>query len=293
MSIQVQAVQQAFRGQTVLDNLNLTIKPNTIYGLLGRNGAGKSTLLNIISNRIFADSGTVTMDNESMCDNDRTLGKVYLMSEVNLYSERSRGKQLFKTTALLYGDFNDTYAKKLAQTFGLDLNARFGKLSTGYRTIFKLIIALCVPAEYIFLDEPVLGLDANHREIFYQELIETYSDHPRTFVISTHLIEEITNLIEHVFVLDHHHHIIVDGDVTDILGQSYAVTGPQTDVSTYTDGLNIIGKDHLGGITAHYVYGPLDNDRPIPDTVTVEHLDLQKLFVNLTNTKEEAAAHVN
>lgn len=192
MSIQVQAVQQAFRGQTVLDNLNLTIKPNTIYGLLGRNGAGKSTLLNIISNRIFADSGTVTMDNESMCDNDRTLGKVYLMSEVNLYSERSRVKQLFKTTALLYGDFNDTYAKKLAQTFGLDLNARFGKLSTGYRTIFKLIIALCVPAEYIFLDEPVLGLDANHREIFYQELIETYSDHPRTFVISTHLIEEIT-----------------------------------------------------------------------------------------------------
>ncbi|MGO3899296.1 ATP-binding cassette domain-containing protein [Lactiplantibacillus argentoratensis] len=292
MSIQVQAVQQAFRGQTVLDNLNLTIKPNTIYGLLGRNGAGKSTLLNIISNRIFADSGTVTMDNETMRDNDHTLGKVYLMSEVNLYSERSRVKQLFKTTALLYGDFDDAHANKLAQTFGLDLNARFGKLSTGYRTIFKLIIALCVPADYIFLDEPVLGLDANHREIFYQELIETYSDHPRTFVISTHLIEEIANLIEHVFVLDNHH-IIVDGDVTDILGQSYAVTGPQTDVSTYTDDLNIIGKDHLGGITAHYVYGPLDNDRPIPDTVTVEHLDLQKLFVNLTNTKEEAAAHVN
>lgn len=292
MSIQVQAVQQAFHGQTVLDNLNLTIAPNTIYGLLGRNGAGKSTLLNIISNRIFADDGTVTMDNESMRDNDHTLGKIYLMSEVNLYSERSRVKQLFKTTALLYGDFNTAYADKLAHTFGLDLNARFGKLSTGYRTIFKLIIALCVPADYIFLDEPVLGLDANHREIFYQELIETYSDHPRTFVISTHLIEEITNLIEHVFVLDNHH-IIVDGDVTDILGQSYAVTGPQIDVSTYTDGLNIIGKDHLGGITAHYVYGPLNDDRPIPDTVKVEHLDLQKLFVNLTNTKEEAAAHVN
>ena len=96
MSIQVQAVQRAHK--TVLDNLNLTIKPNTIYGLLGRNGAGKSTLLNIISNRIFADSGTVTMDNESMCDNDRTLGKVYLMSEVNLLFERVPVKQLFKTT---------------------------------------------------------------------------------------------------------------------------------------------------------------------------------------------------
>lgn len=292
MSIQVQAVKQAFHSQVVLDELNLTIEPNTIYGLLGRNGAGKSTLLNIISNRIFADSGTVTMDDESMRDNDRTLGRLYLMSEVNLYSDRARVKQLFKMTAYLYGSFDFAYAEKLAQTFGLDLNTRFGKLSTGYRTIFKLIVALCVPADYIFLDEPVLGLDANHREIFYQELIETYSEHPRTFVISTHLIDEIANIVEHVFVLDQHQ-IVIDGDVSDILAQSYAVTGPQADVVAYTNGLNVIGQDALGGITAHYVYGGLDDNRPIPDTVKIEHLDLQKLFINLTNTKEEAATHVN
>ncbi|RRK09432.1 ABC transporter ATP-binding protein [Lactiplantibacillus garii] len=292
MSIQVQGVDQVFHGQTVLDNLNLTFEPNKIYGLLGRNGAGKSTLLNIISNRIPATHGTVTLDGETVRDNDAALGKIYLMSEVNLYPERARIKQLFKTTQLFYGDFDTTYATKLAQAFGLDVNARFSKLSTGYRTIFKLIVALCVPVDYVFLDEPVLGLDANHRELFYQELIETYSNNPRTFVISTHLIEEIANLIEHVFVLDDHH-IVVNGEVPDILAKSYAISGPQTDVETYTSGLNIIGQDHLGGITAHYVYGPLDDNRPIPDTVKVEHLDLQKLFVSLTNTKEEAAAHVN
>lgn len=292
MSIQVQAIQQAFHGQTVLDNLNLTLEPNKIYGLLGRNGAGKSTLLNIISNRIPAMHGTVSLDGESMRDNNQTLGKLYLMSEVDLYPERAKVGQLFKTTALLYGGFDDAYAQKLTTAFGLDVNARFGKLSTGYRTIFKLIIALCVPVDYVLLDEPVLGLDANHRELFYQELIETYSDHPRTFVISTHLIEEIANLIEHVFVLNDHH-IIVDGDVTEILAKSYAISGPKNDVETYSQGLNIIGQDHLGGITAHYVYGTLEDDRPIPDTVKIEHLDLQKLFVSLTNTQEEAAAHVN
>lgn len=291
MSIQVQAVQQAFHGQTVLTDLNLTIKPNKIYGLLGRNGAGKSTLLNIISNRIFPSHGTVTLDDHSIKDNDQALGRIYLMSEVDLYAERSRVKQLFKITAQLYGEFNFDYANKLVKAFGLDVNTRYGKLSTGYRTIFKLIVALCVPADYIFLDEPVLGLDANHRELFYNELIETYSEDPRTFVISTHLIEEIANLIEHVFVL-HDHQIIVNDDVPDILSQSYAITGPEDDVQTYTTGLNVIGHDHLGGITAHYVYGPLNNDRPIPDTVKVEHIDLQKLFVMLTNTKEEAHAHV-
>ncbi|BDZ31675.1 ABC transporter ATP-binding protein [Lactiplantibacillus sp. WILCCON 0030] len=291
MSIQIHAVSQNYHGKKVLDDINLTIEPNKIYGLLGRNGAGKSTLLNIISNRIFASQGIVTLDEESLNDNDRTLGRIYLMSEVNLYSERSKLTKLFDTTELLYGSFDRQYAKALADKFDLDLTSRFGKLSTGYRSIFKLIVALCVPADYIFLDEPVLGLDANHRELFYQELIETYSEKPRTFVISTHLIEEIANLIEHVFVLNDHR-IVVNGSVPDILEKAYTVSGPDTDVSQYTAGLNVIGDDHLGGITAHYVYGALADDRPIPDTVKVEHLDLQKLFINLTNEKK-VATHVS
>ncbi|AVK63598.1 ABC transporter ATP-binding protein [Lactobacillus sp. CBA3606] len=290
MGIQIQALNKRFHHQQILDNINLTIEPNKIYGLLGRNGAGKSTLLNIISNRIFADSGTLTLDEESLPDNDHVLNNIYLMSEVNLYNERARLNKLFKTTALFYGSFDLAYATELADKFGLDLTSRFGKLSTGYRSIFKLIVALCVPADYIFLDEPVLGLDANHRELFYQELLETYAERPRTFVISTHLIEEITNLIEHVFILNDHQ-IVVNGDISDILDRAYTITGPQKEVQQYTQGLNIIGEDHLGGITAHYVYGPLEDDRPLPDTVQLEHADLQKLFVNLTNTKEEA--HVN
>lgn len=290
MSIQIQAIQQVFHKHVVLDNLNLTIEPNKIYGLLGRNGAGKSTLLNIISNRIQPTSGRVEIDGDSVHDNDRALGKLFLMSEVDLYSERSKVAQLFKLTAQFYGDFDFDYAARLAKAFGLDTNARFGKLSTGYRSIFKLILALCVPVNYVFLDEPVLGLDANHRDLFYQELIETYSERPRTFVISTHLIEEIANLIEHVFVLDNHH-IVVNGEVSDILAKAYLISGPQTDVQQYTDGLNVIGEDHLGSITAEYVYGALDNNRPIPDTVQIEHLDLQKLFVSLTNTKEASGNH--
>jgi len=291
MSIQLQAVNQAFHGQTVLENLSLTLEPNKIYGLLGRNGAGKSTLLNIISNRNYPTSGTVTLDGETLFDNDRTLGRIYSMSEINLYNNRSRLNKLINTTELLYGSFDRDYALKLADQFDLDLKLRFGKLSTGYRTIFKLIIALCVPADYIFLDEPVLGLDANHRELFYQALIDSYTERPRTFVISTHLIEEIANLIEHVFVLDQHQ-IVVNGSVSDILDRAYTISGPAEDVAAYTAGLNVIGQDHLGGIAAHYVYGPLEDNRPIPDTVTVEHLDLQKLFINLTN-REEATAHVN
>ncbi|CAM3139824.1 ATP-binding cassette domain-containing protein [Lactiplantibacillus plajomi] len=292
MSIEIKGVHQAFHGKVVLDNLNLTIEPNKIYGLLGRNGAGKSTLLNIISDRVPARSGAVTMDGQSVHENNAALGNLYLMSEVNLYPPRNKVDQLFKKTANFYGGFDTAYAHRLAGEFGLDLNARFGKLSTGYRSIFKLIIALCVPVDYVFLDEPVLGLDANHRDLFYQELLSAYGERPRTFVISTHLIEEVANLIEHVFVLDDHR-IIINGDVSDVLAKAYAISGPQADVDRYTAGLNIIGADHLAGIAVTYVYGTLDNSRPIPDTVQVANQDLQKLFINLTNTTKEVSTNVN
>ncbi|MGC3362727.1 ABC transporter ATP-binding protein, partial [Enterococcus faecalis] len=76
-------------------------------------------------------------------------------------------KDIFKTSEGFYGSFDWTLAEQMLSDFDLDGKKTFKKLSTGYRSIAKLIVALSVPWEYIFLDEPVLGLDANHRELFY------------------------------------------------------------------------------------------------------------------------------
>lgn len=280
----VKGIKKSFNKATILKNIDLQIKPGKIYGLLGRNGAGKSTLLSIITNRIFSDEGTVMLDGNTVFENDEALGQLYLMSERNLYSNSSKLRQLFNTTELLYGNFDYNYAQKLANMFELDLNQKFGKLSTGYRTIFKLIVSLCVPAKYVFLDEPVLGLDANHRELFYRELVDNYVKTGKTFVISTHLIEEVANSLEHVFVI-RDGQIIVDGDVDDVLEKAYLIAGPVKEVEQYTAGLNVIGQETLGNIQGSYVFGELDSERILPDTVTVEKMDLQKLFINLTNAR--------
>lgn len=280
----VKEIKKSFNKATILKNIDLQIKPGKIYGLLGRNGAGKSTLLSIITNRIFSDEGTVMLDGNTVFENDEALGQLYLMSERNLYSNSSKLRQLFNTTELLYGNFDYNYAQKLANMFELDLNQKFGKLSTGYRTIFKLIVSLCVPAKYVFLDEPVLGLDANHRELFYRELVDNYVKTGKTFVISTHLIEEVANSLEHVFVI-RDGQIIVDGDVEDVLEKAYLIAGPVKEVEQYTAGLNVIGQETLGNIQGSYVFGELDSERILPDTVTVEKMDLQKLFINLTNAR--------
>ena len=88
--IELKGVSKAFGAVEAVKNVSLTFEQNKIYGLLGRNGAGKSTLLNMITGRIFPDGGEITVDGESVMENDRAMGKLYLMGESNYYPEGMR-----------------------------------------------------------------------------------------------------------------------------------------------------------------------------------------------------------
>lgn len=281
----VKNLVKKYRHTAVLDDISFTLEPAKIYGLLGRNGAGKTTLLNIISNRIFPTSGDVQIAGEDVNNNDDLLSKIFLMSEVNLYPREMKINQTFDLADAAYGDFDYDLANRLLKTFELDGDAKVTNLSTGQRTASKIIVALAVNAEYVLLDEPILGLDANHREAFYQELVKTYQEKPRTFVLSTHLIEEIQQLVEHVLILDQHK-IIVDDDLDSMLAKAYAISGPAKLVDDYVAGLKVLKTESMGNIKTAYVFDSLDEQRPIPDQVKIDHYDLQHLFIYLTNGGE-------
>jgi len=275
-----------FGNRVVLDDINLTLKPNTIYGLLGRNGAGKSTLLSIIANQITASSGTINWDKTPLTGRDHPLQAIYLMSEQNIFNKENRLKKIMKDTALLQGAFNQTLADKMLADFELNPKQKLNQLSTGYRTIFKTIVALCVPADYVFLDEPILGLDANHRVLLYRYILEAYENRPRTFVLSTHIIEEIANLIEHVLILDQSR-IIIDDDLETVLDHSYQISGPKEDVLAYCQELPILASEQIGTLYTNYLYTELPADRVIPDRVAIKHVDLQTIFIKLTEKGRE------
>ncbi len=157
MSLKIKEVSKIYGKNIILDNVSINIEPQKIYGLLGNNGAGKSTLLNIINNRIFSTTGKVELSGESIFDNEKSLNKIYLMSEDDLYPSKLKINSLFKLTEKFYGEFDWDLAHQMLEEFELNPSKHLNKLSTGYRSITKLIVALCVPCDYIFLDEPVLG----------------------------------------------------------------------------------------------------------------------------------------
>ena len=281
MSIEIKNISKSYGTTQALSRVNLAFESNKIYGLLGRNGAGKTTLLNIITNRIFADEGEVLVDGIPAKENDLALQKIYLMSEKNYYPLNMKVKDILAWTKNFYPDFDMEYAKKLADIFELNINKNVKSLSTGYNSIFKVIIALSVNTPYVLLDEPVLGLDANHRDVFYRLLIEKYSNSPSTIVISTHLIEEVSTVIEDVIIIKKGS-IIKNESREDLLSQGYTISGKASSVDSFIVDKNVIGIETIGGLKSAFILGSIDKDT-LPADLEVTKLDLQKLFVQLTN----------
>lgn len=279
--IEVVNISKRFKDTVALDHVNLFFEEEKIYGLLGRNGAGKSTLLNVISNRIFPDEGKVLMNGIPVRENDQALEQIYLMSEKTLYPESMKIKEAFKWSKEFYKNFDIEFAMNMAEQFRLDVKKKVKSLSTGYTSIFKNVIALSVNVPYVFLDEPVLGLDANHRELFYRILIEKYSENPFTAVISTHLIEEVSSVIEDIVIIKNGQ-VIRSETREELLSRGYTVSGNGVLVDTYLRGKEVIGSDILGGLKTAYVIGRPDRAN-LPEGLEITGLDLQKLFIQLTN----------
>ena len=276
--IEGKGLTMRFGNNTALDGVDVCFGDNKIYGLLGRNGAGKSTLLSVVTNRLLPTAGEVFIDGEPARENDRVLGRVYYMGEKTLLPDTATVAQLFRWTGDFYPGFDGEYAGQLADTFGLPEKKKLKNLPTGYLTIAKLIAALASNAPYTLFDEPVLGLDANHREVFYRQLIESYSRQPRTILISTHLIEEVADIIEQVVIIKAGK-ILLDRPAEEVKRMGYTVSGRAEAVDAYCTGRDVLSVDTLGGLKTACILGKAE-EAPGLD---VSGLDMQKLFIRLTN----------
>lgn len=279
-AIEIKNITKKYKDVKALDDVTVSFESGKIYGLLGRNGAGKSTLINIIANRIFPDEGEILIDGMKAKENMGVHEKIFCMSEADLYDRDLKVKEHFKWTARFYDSFDLNKALELAGKFNLDTNKRFKALSKGYQSIFKLIIALTLNVPYVIFDEPVLGLDANHRELFYGLLLQEFERGGQTLILATHLIEEVANIIEEVVLIDKGR-ILLQESVEILLATGYSVSGLAQEVDSYCQGRNVIGSEQLGGLKVSYILGE-KTALPKGSNLQISAMNLQKLFVKLT-----------
>ncbi len=283
--LEIRGITKKYGKKTILDGVSMKFEQGHSYGLLGRNGAGKSTLINIIMQRRRKNSGIVTLDGVNISNNDKLMSRLFCMNDSALYPADFRLKTVFSITNSMYDHFDMNYAMRLAEMFGLDLKKRTGQLSTGYNTIYKVILALASNADFVFLDEPVLGIDVNQRELFYKTLARKMAEETSCFIISTHIIEEAQNLIDKVLIL-HEGKIILDGDTESLMNKYAAVSGKQDLVDRFTAGKKVICTENMG-VFKKAVFETENFSGNIPEELSLDTVNLQQLFYYLTGGAPE------
>lgn len=273
-----------YGSKTVLDHVNLTLESGKIYGLIGRNGAGKTTLLSLMSNQNPISDGTATIDGQRIWENPKALSRLCFSRELNLSAESALSsytlKAYLRAAETYLPHWDKEMAARLLELFGLEKKKKLGKLSKGMLSMVTILVAMASKAEFTFLDEPVAGLDVVAREQFYQLLLEEYTETGRTFVLSTHIIEEAADVMEEVIILDHGK-ILLKENTQELVDRARYVTGLADQVDGATAGLPCHHVENIGRSKAVTVLLPEGEELHPGYDVTVQPVNLQKLFVAL------------
>lgn len=290
MSLKCENIVKTYHKTDVLKNVDLEIEQGKIYGLIGRNGAGKTTLLSILTAQNPATSGTVSYNGSPIWENEEALSHICFSRELNPVSpfgpNTMKIKEYLRIASVFYPHWDKQMAKKLVEMFRLDTKKRISKISKGMMSMVTVIVALASKADITIMDEPVAGLDVVAREQFYQLVLDEYADTGRTFIISTHIIEEAADVFEEVIILKDGT-VLCKKNTQELLGRSMHVSGKAEDVDAACAGLTVHHAKKTGrskGVTV-----VLQDGQKLAEgyDVTVQPLSLQELFLALCG--EEAA----
>lgn len=289
MSLHCENIVKTYSGKAVLQNVTLDLQPGKIYGLIGRNGAGKTTLLSILAAQNPATGGSVTLDGEEVWERRKSLEKICFSRELNANAESGlaamKCKEYLRIASTYYESWDRALEERLVKLFDLNLKKKFGKMNKGMLSMITIIVALCSKAPYTFLDEPVAGLDVVARERFYKLLLEEYAASGRTFVVSTHIIEEAADVLEEVIIL-HEGKVILEADTQAFVDSAVHVSGKIEEVDAAVAGLDVHHPETVGrskGVTVFLKPGEkIDETRD----VSVQPVSLQRAFVALCGEEE-------
>jgi ABC-2 type transport system ATP-binding protein len=285
--VEVKGLTKAYGQVKAVDGVSFTVEANKIYGLLGRNGAGKTTIMHMISAQQFATSGELKVFGEEPFENSQVLNQICFIKESQKYPDTFRIIDVLAVAKTLYPNWDNEFANALIEDFRLPIKRKIKKLSRGMLSSVGIVVGLASRAPLTIFDEPYLGLDAVARVLFYDRLLQDYAEYPRTVILSTHLIDEVSRLLEHVLVIDNGK-LILNEDADALRGRACTVSGLKSAVEAFTRGKEVLERNAIGSAATATIIGALSaQDRAYAEELGLEFapVSIQQLIVHLTRTQ--------
>ena len=273
--LRTQGLGKKYRRKWALTGCTLEIEAGHVTGLVGPNGAGKSTLLNIASGMLEPTTGTIEVCGGVPGTGPEQLAKVgYVAQNTPVYPGLTIEEHL-RLGAHLNPRWDSPLAAKRIERLGLDPKQPAGKLSGGQRAQLALTIGIAKRPELLLLDEPVAALDPLARREFLQDLMEAVAEHGLSVVMSSHLVNDLERVCDHLVVLVASQ-VRVMGDVDELLATHHRLSGPRRDVETLPADQHVVSAKHTDRQTTVLVR----TEAPILDPVwTVSRLSLEDLVL--------------
>ena len=243
-AVELKNVTKKFKEKTVFEDLNLNIEKDKIYALLGRNGVGKTTLMNIITTRYLPNEGEVNVLGEKAFENENVLGEICFMKDKTEAFIGKKVKDIFKLGKIFYDNWDEDFKENLLKEFEINEKDRYENLSKGKQSAVAIIIGLASRCKVTMLDEIYTGLDAVVRKKFYKILLEDYMENPRTFIISTHLIGEMSNIFSNVIIMGEKK-LLVNEDIESLRKKVLEFTAGE-ELEKILEGKNILKSSQFG-----------------------------------------------
>lgn len=281
--IKVTELTKSFKGKTAIDNLDVTFESGKIYALLGRNAVGKTTLMRLITTKYIPDAGNITLDNQEVFENETALRRMCLFADDMPAFTGIKIKKLLKMAEVFYEEFDKEYADYLIEEFNLDVNARYSNISKGQKTAVAIVLGLASRCEFTIFDEIYSGLDAVMRKQFYRLLLEEYSEHNRTFILSTHLIDEMSNMFTDVVIMEAGK-VLVEEEMEQLKNSVLSFRAPK-EKKELLQGIEIVTESEFAGTATWIVKGNF-NETALAGYRSkgfeITALSLQDIFIALT-----------
>ena len=181
-----------------LSDLTLTLERGQIVGLLGPNGSGKTTLIKLINGLLVPTDGYIAVD--GCAPGAETTKIISYLPDQDCLGDQMRVREAVSLYTDFYSDFSTERAKKMLDALEIDGSLRLGALSKGTKEKVQLILVMSRDARLYVLDEPIGGVDPAARDYILRTILTNYNEEA-TVLISTHLISDIENVLDHVLFL--------------------------------------------------------------------------------------------
>lgn len=200
-TVECRELTKVYGSLKAIDNLSFVIEENKMTGLIGRNGAGKTTLLKVITGFLHKTAGEVKVFSENPFNSLTVSANTIFIDDNMSFPQHLCLDDILNAAESFYVKWDMGIAKGMLQYFSLNPEQNYYKLSKGMKSIFNVILGISSRCSLTIFDEPTAGMDAVARKDFYRALLKDYLQHPRTVILSSHLLQEIEDILEDILLI--------------------------------------------------------------------------------------------